>query len=152
MASLPATFRDETTKIHLEHTALMQMLDDLDFALDQLVCYSEVYANLKSIDDVHRYAFRLAEHLPEHFTREEASVLDTVARISPELLELAHACKRQHDELRRDLVVFCRALDNYDNSTDLEDALCQLKEQGTRFTAELKQHVQMEERELGGFL
>lgn len=152
MASLPATFRQETEKIHLEHTGLVQMLGDLDFALDQLVCYSEVYANLKTADDVHRYAFRLAEHLPEHFTREEARVLETVARISPELEELAKLCKLQHDNLRRDLVTFCRALDNYDNSSDLEDAICQLKEQGKRFTSELKEHVEMEERELGGFL
>ncbi len=152
MASLSAGFRQETEKIHLEHTGLVQMLNDLDFALDQLVCYSEVYANLRTAEDVHRYAFRLAGHLPEHFSREETRVLDTVSAISPELTELVLVCKQQHETLRRDLVAFCRALDNFDNSSDLEDAICQLKEQGKRFTTELKDHVEMEERELGGFL
>ncbi len=152
MASLPTTFRQETEKIHLEHTGLMQMLNDLDFALDQLVCYSEVYANLKTAEDVHRYAFRMAEHLPEHFTREEARVLETVSKISPELEQLAKLCKLQHDQLRSDLVLFCRALDNFDNSNDIEDALCKLKDQGKVFTKELRDHVELEERELGGFL
>jgi hypothetical protein len=43
---------------------------------------------------------RIADWLPKHYQHEETTVLDTIARLSPELASFARKMKRQHDEMR----------------------------------------------------
>ena len=46
MASLDPNFHDEAVSIQHEHDELMAQLDRLDSALEQIVCYSEVFTDL----------------------------------------------------------------------------------------------------------
>jgi hypothetical protein len=41
MASLDPNFHQETSSLHREHEDLLARLDQLDAALEQIVCYSE---------------------------------------------------------------------------------------------------------------
>lgn len=152
MATFTPAFRTDTKKVHFEHQALITELTELDAALDELVCYSEVYANLATAQQVCRCGRHLAEVLPAHFGREEATVLTTVARVSPELAAFAIEMKHQHDQLRARLISFCRAVEQLEAAQDLDEAICNVKEQGKALARELTNHVVLEENQLGGFL
>jgi len=42
----------------------------------------------------------IAEWLPKHYAHEETTVLETIAKMSPELASFAREMKRQHNEMR----------------------------------------------------
>lgn len=152
MATLTPAFRSDTAKVHCEHQALINELTELDSALDELVCYSEVYANLATARQVCACGRHLAELLPQHFGREEDTVFTTVARVSPELAEFAAEMRHQHDQLRARLAAFSRAVEQLEVAEDIADAVCSVKEQGKLLACELTRHVVLEENQLGGFL
>lgn len=152
MASFTPAFHTASHKVHCEHQELINQLAELDAALDELVCYSEVFANLASAGQVCRCGRRLAELLPEHFGREESTVLTTVAQVSPELADFAREMRCQHDQLRLRLSNFCRAVEQLESGQDLDDCICRLKQDGKMLASELTSHVALEESQLQGFL
>jgi hypothetical protein len=152
MAALAPSFWTESKTVHNEHQALMEDLNELDFALDGLECYSEVFANFATAGQVLACGNRVARLLPEHFVHEEKTLLAGVAKISPDLAEFACEMCVQHGELRARLADFCQALERLRAGDDPGEALCQVKEQGKAFTAEMRSHVELEEQRLKGFL
>lgn len=152
MASLTSAFCVESQKVHCDHGTLLEELAELQWALDNLVCYSEVYANLASAARVREIGTKLADQVPGHFVREESTLLATVSKVSPELAEFAEEMKREHIDLRVQLAQFKAALAELDAGQDVDSAVCHVKEQGTDFALKMSAHVALEERQLSGFL
>lgn len=152
MASFTPAFRNASDRVHGEHRLLIQELTELDLALDELVCYSEVYANLATAQHVCRCSRQLAALLPEHFAREESSVLATVAKVSPELREFAYEMVQQHQQLRRRLDSFSSAVAQLETADDIDAAVARVKQEGKLLARELTDHIVLEESELDGFL
>jgi hemerythrin-like domain-containing protein len=152
MASLSTAFCVDSEKVHCDHRVLLEELAELQWALDNLECYSEVYANLASVPRVQELGHKLIDSLPEHFTREERSLLTTVSKISPELAEFADEMKREHVELRARLAEFQKGLERLAEGDDVATSVCQVKDLGTDFALSLGAHVALEERQLSGFL
>ena len=146
MATVTSSFQTETEIVHREHQVLMGELDELQVALDSLVCYSEVYANLAGTEQVYRCGRHLIEWLPGHFDNEEATVLRDIEKISPELAAFSREMKSQHKNLRGHLELFCRAIEDFEDSDDLGAAVDELKSRGQEFTRELAAHMGAEER------
>jgi hypothetical protein len=146
MAGLTAAFRGDSELIHHEHQALSSELAALEFALDSLICYSEVFTDLAATERVYRCGRHLARTLPEHFENEEATVLAEIARLSPELGDFADEMRRQHRELRQKLTNFCLLVDQLEGSSDIEQAVSEVKERGLEFACALAAHMAAEER------
>ena len=152
MATLSATFRADTERIHGEQRVLERLLRELDRALDRLVYYGEVFADFKAAGQIRRYGRQLTEQFPEHCQREEAQLLDPVAGVSPELAEFCSRMKGEHSDLLVQLAAFRKALDDFDRTDDLSEAICALKDRGKELTRDLRRHVENEEQELSRFL
>ena len=152
MAALAPSFWAESKAVHNEHQALLEDLNELDFALDGLECYSEVFANFATAGRVLACGERVAKLLPRHFSHEEETVLSGVAKISPDLAEFAGEMRAQHGHLRAQLADFCQALEHLRAGDDPGEALCEVKERGKMFTCEMRTHVALEEQRLKGFL
>lgn len=146
MPEMTAAFRSDSQLIHHEHQALSSELAALEFALDSLICYSELVTNLAATERVYRCARHLARALPEHFENEEATVLAELATLSPELGKFAEEMKRQHRELRQQLTVLCLLLDQVEGSSDIEQAVAEVKDKGLEFARALAVHMEAEER------
>jgi len=146
MATVTSSFQTEKEIVHREHQVLMGELNELQVALDSLVCYSEVYANLAGTEQVYRCGRHLIEWLPGHFDNEEATVLRDIEKISPELAAFSREMKSQHKNLRGHLELFCRAIEDFEDSEDLGAAVDELKSRGQEFTRELAAHMGAEER------
>jgi len=140
------------TDIHAEHLTLYEDLLQLDRGLNHLECYSEVFANLAGVEEVKDLGRRLVAQLPDHFKREEQTVLAAAAQVSPELAEICRELKSEHVELTAWVSAFGTALERFETSDDLEQAICQLKGAGRELTSYLRRHVAKEEDELSGFL
>src|SRR5512146_1515682 len=93
--------------IQSDHQELMQRLSELDTALDQLVCYSEVYANLAGAGRVQQTGKWLAGWLPAHFVYEEASWFAAAAKLGPEMAAFTRDLKQQHKDIGTRVQVFC---------------------------------------------
>jgi hypothetical protein len=146
MATATSTIQAETKMVQREHQVLMNELSELQAALDALVCYSEVYANFASTDQVYRCGRHLLQWLPGHFENEEATVLADIEKVSPELATFAIEMKAQHRTLRGRLEGFCRAIEEFEDSNDLGTAIDELKDRGLEFSRELTAHMGAEER------
>src|SRR5574337_442748 len=134
MALLTSAFRAQTERIHNEHLILEHILHKLGLALDQLQCYSEVYANLASAEQVARYGRQLGEQFPEHCRREEEALLAPVSAISPELAEFCRAAKDEHVDLLARLATFRAASQQFSHAEDLEEAVRPLRDSGRELT------------------
>jgi hemerythrin-like domain-containing protein len=152
MGTLSPNFSADTLKIHDEHQALIVDLAAFTRALDALDCNAGAYADLYGIDRVSAFSRRLIDALPEHFDREENTVLFPVAQISPELAQLVNELRKEHDTLRLELSAFSLAVDELESSDDLYGAIWQVKEMGKNLAQQISRHVALEERELAGFL
>ena len=108
MASASPGIRNQSEAIQHEHQELLQRLADLDSALEALVCYSEVYANLASCADVVKTGRWLSGWLPEHFVREEEGVLKALAKLGPDMAKFAGEMKHQHREIAERVRKFCQ--------------------------------------------
>jgi len=146
MASLDPKFHQETSSIHQEHAELLAQLNRLDEALDQIVCYSEIFTDLATANQVVSGGKWVAEWLPKHYDHEETTVLETIARMSPELASFAREMKRQHDEMRFRLDRFRQRLEHLSENRDLEAAVAELKADGKDLTRLMRSHVAAEEK------
>ena len=152
MATLTPAFHTESQQIHGDHTLLIRELRALDLALDRLENHSEVFGNLATAKEVQFLGKALASELPDHFRREERTILTTVSKVSPQLAEFAREMERQHEGLRARLNTFCVALEELEAANDLDGAIADLKKTGKVLTCELGRHIALEEEELAGFL
>ncbi len=148
MGSAKQSFAAQSASISCEHEQLMGRLSELDSALDSLVCYSEVYADLAGARHVVDTGRWLAGWLPEHFVREEETVLASVARLGPEYAAFTREMKRQHKEIATRLQNFCHVADDLERTSDVEESICELKEQGKKLTSTMAAHMGAEERKL----
>jgi hypothetical protein len=146
MASVDPTFHQETVNIHREHEELVKQLDQLDAALDQIVCYSEIFTDLAASNQAISRGMWLAEWLPKHYAHEETTVLETITRMSPELASFAREMKRQHSEMRLRLENFQEHLAHLSENRDLESAVQQLKQEGSYLTRMMRLHLATEEK------
>jgi len=146
MASLDPTFHLETVNIHREHEELVAQLDQLDAALDQISCFAEIFTDLATTNQAMSRGKWLAEWLPKHYAHEETTVLETIARMSPELSSFAREMKRQHNEMRVRLECFREHLAHLNESRDLENAVNELKQEGSYLTRMMRLHMATEEK------
>ena len=146
MASLDPKFHEETVSIHKEHEELVAQLDQMDTALEQIVCYSEIFTDLATANQAISRGKWMAEWLPRHHGHEETTVLETIARMSPELASFAREMKRQHNEMRLRLESFRDLLEHLSESQDLEGAVNQMKKQGQGLTRMMRLHMAAEEK------
>jgi hypothetical protein len=150
MASLDPNFHQETVDLHKEHEELMAQLDQLDGALDQIVCYTEVLTDLATANQATARGKWIAEWLPKHYAHEETSVLEMIAKMSPELAAFAREMKRQHNEMRLRLESFREHLAHVGERRDLEAAVAELKREGKDLTRMMRLHISAEERKFSG--
>jgi hypothetical protein len=146
MSNLDPNFHQETASIHREHEELLWQLDQLDSAVDQLVCYAELFTDLSTADQAMSRGKWMAEWLPKHYAHEETTVLETIARMSPELASFAREMKRQHNEMRVRLENFRDHLSHLHESHDLENAVKELKHEGSHLTRMMRLHLSAEEK------
>ena len=146
MAGSDAKFHQETLSIHQEHEELVAQLDQMDAALEQMVCYTEVFTDLATANQAISRGKWMAEWLPRHYQHEETTVLETIARMSPELASFAREMKRQHNEMRLRLESFRDLLAHLSRTGDLENAVSQLKKDGKDLTRMMRLHMAAEEK------
>jgi hypothetical protein len=146
MASLDPEFHQETVSIHKEHEELLAQLDQLDAALEQMVCYAEIFTDLATANQALSRGKWMAEWLPRHYAHEETTVLETIAKMSPELASFAREMKRQHNEMRVRLESFRDRIEHLSETRELEDAVNQLKKDGTDLTRMIRLHIAAEEK------
>lgn len=133
---------------HYEHQVLLHQLQHLGQALEGLVCYSEVFADLGTAGEIYRWANQIRRSFPEHVLHEECSVLDVVAGQGAQWAAFAQEMKQQHRGLQQRLDDFCQAMDELEDSTDLEECICRMKSCGQEFARQLASHMGAEERKL----
>ncbi|MGB7555960.1 MAG: hemerythrin domain-containing protein [Candidatus Korobacteraceae bacterium] len=146
MASLDPKFHEETVSIHKEHEELLAQLDQLDAAVEQMACYAEVFTDLATANRATSQGKWIAEWLPRHYAHEETTVLETIARMSPEMASFAREMKRQHGEMRLRLEGFRDRLAHLSETSDLQNAVNQLKKEGKDFTRIMRLHMAAEEK------
>ena len=150
MASQDPKFHLEAVSIHREHEELMAQLDRLDAALDQIVCYSEIFSDLATANQANSSGKWIAEWLPKHHAHEETTVLTTIARMSPELASFAREMKRQHSEMRVRLEILRDHIAHLGENRDLEAAVAELKREGRDLTRMMRLHMAAEDGKLAG--
>ncbi|MGA3211422.1 MAG: hemerythrin domain-containing protein [Terriglobales bacterium] len=151
MASVHQSFAKVSRKVHEEHIELLQRLSELDHALDSLVCYAEVYADLAGVQVVHDAANWLSEKLPAHFRLEEEGILASISHQGSRGAAFAREMKRQHNEIRTRLAAFRALADAFAESADLQQSLIQLQTQGRAFADFAAAHMGTEERKYAAF-
>ena len=146
MASLDPNFHEEAVSVHHEHEQLLAQLDRLDAALEQIVCYSEIFSDLATANQAMGSGKWIAEWLPQHHAHEETTVLQTIARMSPELASFTREMKRQHAEMRIRLENLRDHLAHLGENRDLEAAVAELKREGRDLTRLMRLHISAEDK------
>jgi hypothetical protein len=150
MANLDPNFHEESVCIRREHEELLAQLDRLESALEQIVCYSEIFTDLATANRATSSGKWIAEWLPKHYAHEETTVLQTIARMSPELASFAREMKRQHTEMRIRLENLRDHIAHLGENRDLEAAVAELKQEGRDFTRLVRLHMAAEENKFAG--
>jgi Hemerythrin HHE cation binding domain len=150
MTRLDAKFHEETLSIHQEHQELMTQLDQMDAALEQMARYAEVFTDLATANQAISRGKWMAEWLPKHYQHEETTVLETIARMTPELASFAREMRRQHNEMRVRLESFRDTIEHLSQTGDLENAVNQLKKDGKDLTRMMRLHMAAEEKKFSG--
>jgi iron-sulfur cluster repair protein YtfE (RIC family) len=152
MATLTPVFCSESNRVHHDHAILVEELRALDQALDQVHGNGHSFESLAAAKQAQFLGRHLAAELPEHFLREEQTVLALVEQVSPELATFSREMKVEHQDIRRRLNSFCRLADELETAEDLDAALGRFRAEGHALTRELGRHIALEEHELSGFL
>jgi len=150
MASLDGNFHNEAVSLQQEHAELMAQLDQLDAALEKIVCYSEVLADLATANQAMTSGAWMAEWLPKHHAHEETTVLETIAKMGPEMASFAREMKRQHNEMRLRLETFREHIAHFSEERDLQQAVAELKREGKDLTRMMRLHIAVEEKKWAG--
>lgn len=137
---------------HNEHVFLLEELDQLEHGLLKLQCYSEVSADLQAAEQLEQNGRHLSAWLPQHFQREEVSIFERAAHISPELKDFCQLMRDEHAELLRRLARLRDAIEALRKTECLRDTINRVNEAGKEFTLKLREHVALEEEEFSGLL
>ena len=129
-----------------DHEEVIRKLSELDTALESLVCYSEVYADLAGVQQAQSMATWLAGHLPEHFTQEERGVLAEISRLGPEFAAFSREMKRQHKEIAARVEAFRQVAHTFQEARDLQQSISDLKEAGKALATFMAAHMGAEEK------
>jgi hypothetical protein len=151
MASAKVAWVKTSEGLKSEHTEMMSRLSELDAALESLLCYSEVYADLAGVGPAQEMAKWLAARLPDHFMREENGILAEIGRMGPDSAAFEHEMKRQHQEIRKHLESFRKAADAFQTAEDLQQSISDLKEEGKALSSFMAAHMGAEERKYAAF-
>ncbi len=143
-----AAFHEKSEANHLEHESLRRELQTLEAALAELVCHSEVYANLASAGRVRECGHGLLQRVPGHFAHEETTLLADVARMGPTAKMFVEEMKRQHIELQAQLEAFGDIAEQLQTASDLDGTICRLKQAGEDFMRRMGAHMSAEERRI----
>ena len=141
MASPDPNFHEAAVSIQHEHEELMAQLDRLDSALEQIVCYSEVFSDLATANQAMGSGKWIAEWLPKHYAHEETTVLLTFARMGPELASFAREMQRQHGEIRVRLENLRDHLAHLNENHNLEAAVAELKQEAAETSRDAWGHL-----------
>lgn len=152
MSTLTSAFQIEAEMIHSDHSLLRRELTGLRQALNHLNTSADPFVNLATTKQVVAYARHLAGYLPGHFQREEKSLLQTVADVSPELRRFAAQMQREHADLSVSLHAFLETAEQLGQDLPGEAAVPRVQEAGAALVRDLERHVALEEKELEGFL
>ena len=150
MPNLDPEFHDAASGLHREHEELIAQLDKLESALEQMVCYTEVLTDMATANQAAASGKWMAEWLPRHYAREETTVLEMIARMSPELAAFAREMKRQHGEMRLRLENLREHIAHISERRDLETAVAELKREGKDLTRMMRLHIAVEEKKFSG--
>jgi len=135
--------------IHCEHQVLMRQVQNLDTALDRLVCHAEGLTDLGNACEVYRWTNRIRLSFPEHVRHEERSLLDMKADEGGDWRAFAGRIVRQHAILQKELNQFWEVLDGLSHRTaDLEGSISEIRTLGHRFVRHLIRHMSAEEHVL----
>jgi len=146
MTDTRSTIQHDSENLQNDHRELMQGLAELDQALESLICYSEVYADLAGVQRAQDTARRLAGRLPEHFVREEQGVFAAIALMGPDSAAFAQEMRRQHTEIGTRIDAFCKAAESFIDAPDLQQSIGELKDAGRGLADFMAAHMGAEER------
>jgi len=145
MASPKMAFEKTSNELKSEHAEMIRRLTQLDAALESLICYEEVFADLAGVGPAQEMARWLAVRLPDHFLREETGILAAISRRGPQDAVFSQEMKRQHQEIARHLEAFRRAADAFQTADDLQQSVRDLKEEGRALSRFMTAHMCAEE-------
>lgn len=151
MATFPISFRTDSARIHGEHQQLLAQLADLAAALEAMGP-SSLSVDPLGAGRVRRCATALQQALPAHFRREEATVLDAVAPVSPELAEFARQMRHEHQQLSARVSAYVAAVAEIEAGDHGGASLGKVKQAGEVLAHDLAAHIALEEHQLDGFL
>jgi iron-sulfur cluster repair protein YtfE (RIC family) len=151
MATFPNTFRSDSARIHGEHQELLAQLTELDAALEALGP-STLSADPLGAGRLRRSVTDLEQLLPGHFRREEATLLDAVAPVSPELAEFARQMRHEHQRFTARLREFAVAVADLEAGNHGGASVRKVREAGELLAHDLAAHIALEESQLDGFL
>ncbi len=140
------TYGKSAVELTGEHQEMMRKLAELDAALESLICYSEVYADLAGVQHAQSMAKWLVQQLPEHFQEEERGILAEIARLGPEFAAFSREMKRQHQQIDDRVKAFCQAANTFQDAADLQQCISDLKEAGKSLATFMATHMGAEER------
>lgn len=144
MASTLPTVPVNRATFNEEYKAWLVALADLDKTLEQLECYSEVYANLGCMGELLQRTRAMAQALPEFFLHEDAEI-SNVERMRPELTDCAHCVRKDRGELGLLLQQLAAAIEVLPGSDDLAASIYAVKEQGNDFVRRFGTHLAREQ-------
>jgi iron-sulfur cluster repair protein YtfE (RIC family) len=151
MATFPNSFRTDSARIHGEHQELLTQLADLISALEALGP-STLSVDPLGAGRLRRSASRLEGLLPAHFRREEATLLDAVAPVSPELAEFARQMRQEHQRFTARMSAFVFSVAELESGNHGGSSLRKVQETGEVLAHDLAEHIALEEHQLDGFL
>ena len=151
MATFPNSFRNDSARIHGEHQELLTQLADFVSALEALGP-STLSVDPLGAGRLRRSASRLQEFLPSHFRREENTLLDAVAPVSPELAEFARQMRQEHQRFAGRLAAFAALVAEMEAGNHGGGWLQKVQQTGEVLAHDLAEHVALEEHQLDGFL
>ena len=151
MATFPSSFRTDSARIHGEHQELLLQLADFISALEALGP-STLSIDPLGAGRLRRSAARLESYLPSHFRREEATLLDAVSPVSPELAEFARQMRHEHQQFTVRMSQFAAAVADLEAGDHGGASLRKVQEAGEVLAHDLAEHIALEEHQLDGFL
>lgn len=147
MGTLSQAFRAESERVHREHLSILERLEALERWLDHLGGDSGAP---REVLDLGR---TLVRDLPEHCRHEEETLHGPVGEVSPELANFCSQMRSEHDAMRARLWSFAGALSALESASPADAmAAVEMQRKGKTFVQQLRQHIELEERELSGFL
>lgn len=151
MATFPNTFRRDSARIHGDHQELLSQLLEFSAALEAMGL-SPLSVDPIGAGRVRRCANALQRLLPGHFLREEATLLDAVAPVSPELAEFSRQMHQEHRQFTARLNEFAGAVAQLEAGDHGGPSLRAVQETGEVLAHDLAAHIELEESQLDGFL